>query len=242
MTNKTKLEDAQVAQRLIESWDLQHGYDDIDWKDKLAEIIPELAAAISTAHANGVRQGAEAERDFCYAEGDEGSKYCGDPKSKHCPVLGDAEFWRTPEAQEHLVKCMRDDHLIHHAFLSVRADVADQPEASEARLRNQADNLVRHNLPLRDSQSPHYDVLVEAVTAALLVAYRSGGDNAGYVAGLEAGATKCDERGQVFGPKSLVADSYTRGLIDGSQGCAIAIRALVTPQPVEEQDSTKEVL
>lgn len=55
---------------------------------------------------------------FCYAEGDEGAKYCGDPKSRHCSVIGDTEFWRTPEAQEHLVKCMRDDHLIHHVFLS----------------------------------------------------------------------------------------------------------------------------
>lgn len=49
--------------------------------------------------------------EFCYAEGDEGSKYCGDPKRMHCAVLGDAV------TTEHLVKCMRDDHFIHHSFL-----------------------------------------------------------------------------------------------------------------------------
>lgn len=53
---------------------------------------------------------------FCYAEGDEGSTYCGAPKRMHCAVLGNAVFWSSAEGQKHLVKCMKDDHFIHHPF------------------------------------------------------------------------------------------------------------------------------
>lgn len=52
------------------------------------------------------------QEEFCYAEGDEGSKYCGDPKRMHCDVLGSAV------TTKHLVECMRSHHLIHHPFVA----------------------------------------------------------------------------------------------------------------------------
>lgn len=55
---------------------------------------------------------------FCYAEGDEGAQYCGSSEAMHCSVLGDAAFWASNEGQDHLVKCMRDDHFVHHKFIS----------------------------------------------------------------------------------------------------------------------------
>ena len=57
--------------------------------------------------------------DFCYAEGDEGSEYCGSPKHMHCPVLGDESFWNSVAGHNHLVTCMRVDHFVHHRFVSV---------------------------------------------------------------------------------------------------------------------------
>lgn len=53
----------------------------------------------------------------CYAEGDDGAEFCGEPRSLHCTVLGNQAFWESTEGQHHLVKCMRDDHLIHHDFI-----------------------------------------------------------------------------------------------------------------------------
>jgi hypothetical protein len=72
---------------------------------------------------------------FCYAEGDEGAKYCGSPKSMHCSVLGDAV------THEHLVQCMRDDHFIHHVFVSSPAAVP-LPAEIEADLRALAQRIV----------------------------------------------------------------------------------------------------
>lgn len=54
------------------------------------------------------------DQDYCYGEGDEGARYCGSPKAMHCSTLGDAAFWKSAEGQDHLVKCMRDDHFVHH--------------------------------------------------------------------------------------------------------------------------------
>lgn len=54
----------------------------------------------------------------CRAKGDEGAEFCGELRSLHCQVLGDSAFWKSAEGQRHLVKCMRDDHLIHHAFVA----------------------------------------------------------------------------------------------------------------------------
>lgn len=55
---------------------------------------------------------------FCYAEGDEGAKYCGDPKSRH-HTPEEMERFASCSGQEktaHLVYCMKHDHLIHHKF------------------------------------------------------------------------------------------------------------------------------
>ena len=48
--------------------------------------------------------------EFCYAPGDEGAEFCGDPLKMHCTVL------EKTITHEHLVKCMRDDHFVHHTF------------------------------------------------------------------------------------------------------------------------------
>lgn len=45
------------ARKLINQWDLQRGYDDIDWKDKLAEIVPELATALQAAYDSDPNDG-----------------------------------------------------------------------------------------------------------------------------------------------------------------------------------------
>lgn len=73
----------------------------------------------------------EPDSDSCYAAGDECAKYCGSPKAMHCSVLGDAAFWGSIGGQDHLVKCLRDDHFIHHKF--VAAPPAESVE-SPARL------------------------------------------------------------------------------------------------------------
>jgi hypothetical protein len=48
------------ARRLIESWDLQRGYDDIDWRDKLDEIVPQLVALTTPPVSEDVHKAAEA--------------------------------------------------------------------------------------------------------------------------------------------------------------------------------------
>lgn len=50
--NKMSKSNTEVARKLFKSWDLQRGYDDIDWRDKLKEIVPEFAAALSTAQSD----------------------------------------------------------------------------------------------------------------------------------------------------------------------------------------------
>lgn len=66
--------------------------------------------------------------DYCYAEGDEGSKYCGSPKAMHCSVIGESI------TREHILKCMEFNHLVHHAFVGApaivpqRVDEGDQGE------------------------------------------------------------------------------------------------------------------
>jgi hypothetical protein len=61
----------------------------------------------------------------CYAEGDENAEYCSAPKAMHCAMLGDATFWGSAEGREHLVRCMRDDHFIHHKFQGKEKLVGD---------------------------------------------------------------------------------------------------------------------
>lgn len=139
-------------------------------------------------------------------------------------------------------------------------DVADQPEVSEARLRNQAENIVG---TVFDNTGASHEtlkqIMVERITAALIVAYRSGNYNAGYVAGMEKAAEACDERAEFN--KSQAEYVSRAGRIGETEilttrdqeaaECAATIRALITPPPTvtpqlhcsccqREQDSTKE--
>lgn len=105
-----------------------------DYKDELREDPDDRYRTMINA-ANDIIRGLESltdspggeQGDFCYADGDEGSRYCGDPESSHCAVLGDADFWKSAEGQRHLVKCMRDDHLIHHPFIASRPECDSAP-------------------------------------------------------------------------------------------------------------------
>lgn len=79
----------------------------------------EWCEKVSDYGLDDARQALLQQSTYCYAEGDEGAKYCGDPQSKHCAVLGDATFWESVAGQNHLVECLRDDHFIHHKFVSL---------------------------------------------------------------------------------------------------------------------------
>src|ERR1044072_3553745 len=101
-----------------------------DWRRPLlrrmrqGRAVAHSGTTARTAARGTAMNDAEAQDKFCYAEGDEGAKYCGDPKSQHCNVLGDSAFWNSAEGQRHLVDCMRDKHLIRHRFVAA----APQPE------------------------------------------------------------------------------------------------------------------
>lgn len=74
------------------------------------------------------------QEEFCYAEGDEGSKYCGGPKGMHCAVLGDAV------TTDHLVECMRSYHFIHHPFIPAppslpKSESSESTDASKEYVR-----------------------------------------------------------------------------------------------------------
>lgn len=97
------------------------------------------------------------ETDFCYAEGDEGARFCGDPKSRHCSVLGNAEFWGSPNGRQHLVKCMKDDHLIHHAFIETapQEQQAVRLETTAAqRMKDAMVAKVRDRITVLERRSP----------------------------------------------------------------------------------------
>lgn len=97
--------------------------------------------------------------DYCYAPGDEGAKYCGDPKSRHCTVLGDKAFWKSDAGHEHLVKCLRDDHFIHHPFVA-----AAPSEGWEARAGQRVVRMVQRasNTPDGELEVRARDIIREA--------------------------------------------------------------------------------
>lgn len=78
--------------------------------------------------------------DFCYAEGDEGSQFCGSPKVKHCHVVGTTAYWESFAGQQHLVECSREDYLTHHQFV---ATVIEQRESLRERLTDNEQMLQR---------------------------------------------------------------------------------------------------
>src|ERR1051326_6793167 len=83
---------------------------------------------------------------FCYAEGDEGARYCGAPARMHCDAWGDAAFGSSPAGQRHLVECMRDAHLIHHAFVSeVPATGADEGDQRDELQGTLIESVVDYN-------------------------------------------------------------------------------------------------
>lgn len=104
--------------------------------------------------------------DFCYAEGDEGAKCCGSPKAMHCAIIGNAEFWQSPEGREHLVKCLRDDHFIHHRFVAspsspVVGEADDDSEAVQAE-QGRWQNAIREHL-VKESGLPGADSWIDGV-------------------------------------------------------------------------------
>lgn len=121
---------AQRAQDLVSSWllessafhvGLSDGNTEPDYNDLVIRITAALTQATSGLPAGG-----------CYAEGDEGAMYCGDPETRHHTP----EFvWRYAACSEqkktaHLVYCMKNDHLIHHAFVAASPITQDFGSAS----------------------------------------------------------------------------------------------------------------
>lgn len=90
--------------------------------------------------------------DFCYAPGDEGSEFCGDPRNLHCSVLGDSAFWESAEGREHLVKCMGNDHLIHHAF-TPKGSVVEAPDRIWLNSKPRRGTVLAVTTPVREFQT-----------------------------------------------------------------------------------------
>lgn len=95
----------EKARTIVREWLL--GLEKIEYGNIVSDLTSRFTQALDAAVPQD---------DHCYAEGDEGAKYCGAPRSTHCSVLGKAI------THEHLVKCMRDDHLIHHRFIGIPQD------------------------------------------------------------------------------------------------------------------------
>lgn len=120
-TSETAMKAAQKIDRYLD-YDAVAMATSADGKTPSEFITAIIEAEFTTgASADG--------QDFCYAEGDEGAEFCGEPRSLHCKVLGDSAFWKSYGGQNHLVKCIRDDHLIHHHFIATDKP-AGQPYAT----------------------------------------------------------------------------------------------------------------
>src|SRR5689334_6336839 len=102
LPDKKRLEEIRRRQVLRGNANDRWYVDDVDY-------LPSLLQQLTTSERRGRGR-------VCYAQGDEGARCCGAPEHMHCDTLGDASFWESPAGQRHLVECMRDAHLIHHAF------------------------------------------------------------------------------------------------------------------------------
>lgn len=123
----------------------------------------QVCVSPSPVHKHSAEVESEPQVDFCYAEGDEGAEYCGDPKAMHCSVLGPAAFWKSAEGQKHLVKCMRDDHFVHHRFVAAPPTQSIPPPArgEDVRISKELFNIFHEGVMTGYGHGPSQTFRVE---------------------------------------------------------------------------------